>query len=190
MDQKVKRELAASSGRIRLLTAHGSKGLEAPVVYMPDAASDFYAKMSKESYVWDVNEDNQDKLFYGAYAKKLMPVASKKKQKKPKKARVFKDEMRLLYVALTRAKDRLYIAGEGKEGDHSWHGQILHAIDGTERWQQTEEGGYVYDVPVAVDVEDSKNSSLETVEEAVPAYILKNPEKPKLVQQLKGAKRN
>ncbi|MEO3427642.1 double-strand break repair helicase AddA [Pelagibius sp. CAU 1746] len=108
---EIKRDLEQEHGAVRLMTVHGSKGLEAPVVILPDTlqlpaagdgllwVDDGKAKASGTASlaVWPVKRDYDLPLLGEARA------ARKRAQEQ--------EYRRLLYVALTRAQDRLYLCG-------------------------------------------------------------------------------
>ena len=102
-DSELKRDLAEAQGEIRVMTVHGAKGLQAPIVILPDTTGTEKADTSSLF------------LLDGG-----VPVYSPKKADDPplvaqmREARATaqqRESRRLLYVALTRAEDRLIIAG-------------------------------------------------------------------------------
>lgn len=108
-EAQLKREMEEGVDAVRIMTVHGSKGLQAPIVFLPDTilSSQEGRKMSNllwpdqtglEVPLWsNVTTQGASQIYKDARA------AAQKKQK---------DEyQRLLYVALTRAEDRLYITG-------------------------------------------------------------------------------
>jgi ATP-dependent helicase/nuclease subunit A len=94
---------------------------------------------------------------------------------------VFRDEMRLLYVALTRAKERIYISGVKKHGynpDNSWYGHILNAIQDIEKFQHHTDGTLTYVVtnqlqsqPLAVPMETTEDDLPVWAESLAPREI-------------------
>ena len=108
-DFEVKRDLeTGQSNQVRILTVHGSKGLQAPVVFLPDtmAAPDRTPKLlwpedadGVALPIWSPNRDTD--VAISAEARRV--AADKRDQ----------EYHRLLYVAMTRAEDRLYVAGWG-----------------------------------------------------------------------------
>lgn len=104
-DVQIKRELGRADGRLRVMTVHGAKGLEAPVVILPDT-SDRSARDSGQIVdvaklpVWRTSKDDApDRLLESMEARAI---------------RSAEEDARLLYVAMTRAEHWLIIAGAGK----------------------------------------------------------------------------
>ncbi|MEX0582453.1 MAG: double-strand break repair helicase AddA, partial [Sneathiella sp.] len=106
---EVKRDMEQGRNEVRVLTVHGSKGLQAPIVFLPDTCQGirsqptiFWTEGENPFPLWPVKTENDDPL--SAEARQLA------------KDRQLEEKKRLLYVALTRAEDRLYICGwEGKK---------------------------------------------------------------------------
>lgn len=113
---EIKRELEQSEAdAVRIMTVHGSKGLQAPIVIMPDTVR--MVNVRKEGgLLW---ED----LFY--YPLSSADYDKNCKRLKEEEAEAAQEEYkRLLYVALTRAEDRLCICGyrkKNKPKDESWY---------------------------------------------------------------------
>lgn len=89
---------------VRLMTVHGSKGLQAPIVILPDTV---HVPTAKKKLMTLKDGDNMVyfPLDSETYDENCLRVFENKKQKELDEYR------RLLYVALTRAEDRLYICG-------------------------------------------------------------------------------
>jgi ATP-dependent helicase/nuclease subunit A len=103
-DTEVKRDFAARRrDEVRIMTVHGAKGLEAPVVFLPDTMAVPDQKLallwteSGEVPLWKPPGDNV--------------AARYAAEKAAWHRRQLQEYRRLLYVALTRAQDRLYICG-------------------------------------------------------------------------------
>ncbi len=91
----------ASENVVRVMTVHGAKGLQAPIVILPDAASPLSAP---EQLTWQKGEPRllpPDKGSYG--------IADDVKD--ARRNSMQSEYLRLFYVALTRAEDELYILG-------------------------------------------------------------------------------
>ena len=122
---QVKRELEAETGAIRVMTVHGAKGLEAPIVILPDTTGD----------VGDAPDngllfDDEDGPFVSFSAKgDDAPCAA---ARAAHKARMLGEHWRLLYVAMTRAQDRLIVCGpqwkSAEAPNVSWRAAVEDAL--------------------------------------------------------------
>lgn len=126
---EIKRDMDTARDEIRVMTVHGAKGLEAPVVYLPDTSAaavngrrigpifDLARGTEQCLPVWSPTKDDDPEPVQGARAE-----AS---------AREADEHRRLLYVALTRARDRLYIAGtttKKSRGEGNWYDMIAEGL--------------------------------------------------------------
>ncbi|MGH7017606.1 MAG: 3'-5' exonuclease, partial [Caulobacteraceae bacterium] len=94
---------ARAGGEIRVMTVHGAKGLEAPIVILPDTAG------RKPPHAIALIDDGDGGLLWKPRAKEDCEASRRALEAR---AAADQDEAsRLLYVALTRARDRLIIAG-------------------------------------------------------------------------------
>lgn len=193
---KQKKPLEAEGDRVRLLTAHGSKGLEAPIVIMPDCAGDFYKNASTENALWQVDDMGVDQLFlHRAVGGKMHAPTLQTQLQEAEKERIFRDEMRLLYVALTRAKERLYIGGiqaKRSVSEDTWYHHIKEAILADEQspWQQQADGTLSLNLPHQFEVpEVAGENRFDTVESTLPAWVYQTPafEKGEVVEQASSA---
>jgi len=100
-DQELKREMDGGTGEVRVMTVHGAKGLEAPVVFLPDTTQ----TPSKSGPVIRVETG----YAIPTSSKQLPPVLEKYKE--AAKAKRSQEYLRLLYVAMTRAESRLVLCG-------------------------------------------------------------------------------
>lgn len=100
---EVKRELSGPQDEVRVMTVHGAKGLEAPIVILPDTCS---AHRSDRDGVF-ITEDGAP-IWAGP---KTQDVELTTKLRAVSEARALREHRRLLYVALTRAQDRLIVCG-------------------------------------------------------------------------------
>ncbi len=104
-DSEIKREQEKAGGLVRLLTVHGAKGLQAPIVILPDACGKLEGRV--ESSFFEGDAGSVPLLYLGADA----TPALLQQRRRAAQAKALAEERRLLYVALTRAEDRLYLAG-------------------------------------------------------------------------------
>jgi len=126
---EIKRELEQpTSDAVRLMTVHTSKGLQAPIVILPDTMRLAQNKREK-SLIFD-----EDLFYFPLCAKDYNQACEKAYKLKHQKE--IEESRRLLYVALTRAEDRLYIAGFGKalkekeDREKNWYELCKEALEG------------------------------------------------------------
>jgi len=103
---EAKRDLNNDSGRdeVRVITVHGAKGLQAPVVFLPDTMQ---VPTKSPALVWAAGDVPLWLKDGDAPAARAALDAARQRRDQ--------EYRRLLYVALTRAEDRLYVCG--------WHGR-------------------------------------------------------------------
>ncbi len=103
-DTEVKRDLAARRrDEVRILTVHGAKGLEAPIVFLPDTMA---LPKTAETLLW--TERDQLPLWCPRAGFAVPFYAA---ERDALRRRQLQEYRRLLYVGLTRAQDRLYVCG-------------------------------------------------------------------------------
>ena len=116
LDTEIKREQSEAGGEVRVMTVHGAKGLEAPIVILPDTSLKATWQGGRLMALRD-----------GGF---LLAPLKPDECELSAAARTARDDnllwesSRLLYVALTRARDRLIIAGveaKGKRFEGSWY---------------------------------------------------------------------
>ena len=123
----IKRDLEQNNNAVRILTVHGSKGLQAPIVFLPDTTR--LPKMH-DPILWD----DEASLLYWA-GNKDQHNQHCQNLYNTRNARTYDEYIRLLYVALTRAEDELYIGGwtSKSRGEYAtWHDHIdrhIHTIE-------------------------------------------------------------
>ncbi len=143
---EIKRDLDRSSGEVRVMTVHGAKGLEAEIVFLPDTCS---RRTDRGSSVLMIGPDDRSPgappipVHAIPVAKTLPAVEAARKAASRREAEEY---LRLLYVAMTRARDRLYIAGfEGKHPDNEcWYRLIERALIPHATPHETEPGRRVF----------------------------------------------
>ena len=99
---EIKRDLGnIVENQVRIMTIHGSKGLQAPIVYLPDTVTGIDQS--------DPLVRTQEALFWPA--EKAFQPALIKAQKEQMAHNEAAEHQRLLYVAMTRAASCLFITG-------------------------------------------------------------------------------
>jgi len=107
-DVEVKRELEGPRGEVRVMTVHGAKGLEAPIVILPDTTA--RAKAQGPTLMpADGGDGSGGWLMCPGSSKQDCPAS--RAARDARQARADAETLRLLYVALTRARDRLVLMG-------------------------------------------------------------------------------
>ncbi|HKT20007.1 MAG TPA: double-strand break repair helicase AddA, partial [Stellaceae bacterium] len=100
---EIKRDLdQAGRDEVRVLTVHGAKGLEAPIVFLPDTMQ---VPQHAQPALW-----SERGLPLWLVSRDALPHAAQAAREKAKLLRE-QEYRRLLYVAMTRASDRLYVCG-------------------------------------------------------------------------------
>ncbi|MEO6247051.1 MAG: UvrD-helicase domain-containing protein, partial [Sphingomicrobium sp.] len=127
-DVEIKRDTAVPGNAVRVMTVHGAKGLEAPVVILADATADPARMGGSRSFDLPL-AGGKVPLVRPRQAEMVAPYGGIADQAK---ARELQEHWRLLYVALTRAAERLIISGvmPKKLADSSWHVRVERALTG------------------------------------------------------------
>jgi ATP-dependent helicase/nuclease subunit A len=132
--REIKRELSKTMGEIRIMTVHASKGLEAEVVFLPDTiklpdhkkTSRFMSVKTKYKNIhcplYRFLKENSSKYMLQRMEQELNERKS--------------EEHRLLYVAMTRARDILIVGGAYKKTQknpepksESWFGLVQNGME-------------------------------------------------------------
>ncbi|MAM39280.1 MAG: double-strand break repair helicase AddA [Erythrobacter sp.] len=134
-DGELKREAGEGGDQVRVMTVHGSKGLQAPIVILADAAirPDASGDLALEETPLGALESNIVPLPPLTKEEKVGPV---KVVEEMSKLRAMQEHWRLLYVAMTRAEEALFIGGslgprDAKNGPHedSWYARLLSLFE-------------------------------------------------------------
>jgi len=105
----VQRDPGLPTNQVRVMTVHGAKGLEAPVVILADATAD-PSRLGRTPLTVELDVEPWGKV----------PLLRPKKDERcspfneiivDQESRDLQEHWRLLYVALTRAADRLIVSG-------------------------------------------------------------------------------
>jgi ATP-dependent helicase/nuclease subunit A len=167
----ITRELAGAGG-VRIMTVHGAKGLESPIVILADAAT----KPQPRQLARAVLIDTDERVLVHSNKKTDVPGTTLLRDKA--EAASLREFWRKLYVAMTRAEDELYVTGALTPGikpetqlSGSWYEAIkssLIAGSSTVRNEAGEETTIVFPalqpapapVPAAVDAAGSLSGPL------------------------------
>jgi ATP-dependent helicase/nuclease subunit A len=122
-DIEIKREGESGANEVRVMTVHGAKGSQAPVVILADTTSDPTKKPDQSAELM-VDEGRRTPLLPIRKAEqsgRLLEIVDMQK------ARELQEHKRLLYVAITRAEERLIMGGalgvsrKGEAPAESWY---------------------------------------------------------------------
>ncbi|MEX2296400.1 MAG: double-strand break repair helicase AddA [Dongiaceae bacterium] len=130
-DTEVKRDLdRGSREQVRIMTVHGAKGLQAPIVYLPDTTS---LPQDRERLLWFPDNEKlnlQGGLIWAPRRGDEEDMAGGLRQQVSAAREA--EYRRLLYVAMTRAEERLYIGGwqdrKRKIPDRCWYRLIEQGL--------------------------------------------------------------
>lgn len=117
---EVKRQMDSEGHRIRVMTVHGAKGLEAPIVILPDTCDTNPRERDEvvevdATPVWRTPADESPAAIAAARARR--------------KEREGEERLRLLYVALTRARSWLIVCGAGEaKQEQSWYRMVADGM--------------------------------------------------------------
>jgi len=121
-DVEVKRQLDGEGSRIRVMTVHGAKGLEAEIVILPDTADrrpperDELYRLPDGAAVWKVAADESPAV-----------IAAERAARRDRAAA---ENLRLLYVAMTRARCWLVAAAAGTVSQEDcWYCLIAKGVE-------------------------------------------------------------
>ena len=138
---QIKRDLEQGLGEVRVMTIHGSKGLQGNIVFLPDTCSMPTSRLETKlrwisepepALLWAPVKEQEESL--------TRALAEDVRQDRAQEYR------RLLYVAMTRARDRLYIGGwEGarKISEDCWYSLIETAFKDIAEEVSLPDGGTV-----------------------------------------------
>jgi len=125
---EVKREGETEGDTVRIMTVHGSKGLEASLVILPDTT---LLPPAEQGIAWTVDKSTGAELPLWQPNAHFACQAVQTLRAKAEAARLC-EHNRLLYVALTRARDRLLICGwePHRQQPGTWYEQTRAALAG------------------------------------------------------------
>ena len=126
---EIKRDLEhGAPDAVRIMTTHGAKGLEAPVVFLPDTMQ--MPKAQGATLLWPDDADRGEIVLWPPRREYDDPLAAAARQRR--RDREHKEYRRLLYVAMTRAEDRLIVCGwrtAQREPDGCWYHLIRRGLE-------------------------------------------------------------
>ncbi|MGD9737797.1 MAG: double-strand break repair helicase AddA [Bauldia sp.] len=177
---EIRRETELIRDEVRVMTVHGAKGLEADVVFLVDDGSTPAHSGHDPAFVAITDDPDSAEpapLVWTRSARKTPPQIKALIDRTRERAR--QEYRRLLYVGLTRARDRLYVCGtmnQNTDRAMGWHALVsaallpsataATAVDGSEEYVWT-----AGDFPTAPAAEES---ALAEAELEPPAWLRRN----------------
>ncbi len=122
---EIKRQMEEGGGAVRIMTVHGAKGLQAPIVFLPDTVRTA-ASVKPDKILWPYKTGLNVPLFVPSRESapdSVRPAIATIERQMEEEYR------RLLYVAMTRAEERLYIGGYSGKRAPSQTGKTAYWYD-------------------------------------------------------------
>ena len=123
------RALGEQEDVVRIMTIHSSKGLEFPVVFVVGIGRQFNMMDLNSGYLFDKDFGFASK-YVNSEKRISYPSLPQLAIKRKKKMELLAEEMRILYVAMTRAKEKLILIGSVKNAEKAkgkWMGAANHS---------------------------------------------------------------
>lgn len=128
---EVTRDPSAPLDAVRVMTVHGAKGLQAPLVILADATGDPDASRAGTIH-WAMAEDSERVPVFRPRKAELAGTLAEALEQAERRER--EEHWRLLYVAATRAEEKLVIGGalgpraRGVAPAESWYAELEKAL--------------------------------------------------------------
>jgi ATP-dependent helicase/nuclease subunit A len=132
-DVEIKRDMEQGRDEVRIMTVHGAKGLQAPIVFLPDTCMGPRAQNPRLFSLKRKGEPAEQVGHLAWPPKGHSDVAGLSSAKLEANQADREEYHRLLYVAMTRAQDRLYVCGwqgVNRRDGKSWYDLVKTALDG------------------------------------------------------------
>jgi ATP-dependent helicase/nuclease subunit A len=139
------RALGEQEDVVRIMTIHSSKGLEFPVVFVAGLARNFNTMDLKKFYMLD-KEFGFAAKYINPEKRISFPSLPQLAFKRKHKMEMLAEEMRVLYVALTRAKEKLYLIGSVKDAEKTiskWQDEASHPDWLLDEYLRASASGYI-----------------------------------------------
>ena len=117
-----------SGNAVRIYTVHESKGLEAPIVWLLDSNAKPPPERGCDALVdWPTSAARP--AHFSLFADKASRGAARERYFEQEAALARREDLNLLYVAMTRAKQALLVSGNGSLLDGQWYQRIAEVTD-------------------------------------------------------------
>lgn len=147
-ETEIKRDMDHGRDEVRIMTVHGAKGLEANIVFLPDTCTVPGGHHDPGILYIDTKEGSDDAPALPVWAARKANDTQALAAERERLHAERRDEYhRLLYVAITRARDRLYVCGyEGVRGrdEGCWYDLVADALEGNAEVAEDPDGTQVW----------------------------------------------
>jgi ATP-dependent helicase/nuclease subunit A len=172
---QIKREADAGGDVVRIMTVHGAKGLQAPIVILPDTTG---TPNPRETLYW-LKPPQQASTSVPIFCprKDLRSQAVRDAVAQNKTAQM-EEQNRLLYVALTRAEDELIVCGAAPKrtpAEHCWYAAVTQGFDRLGVAAEAN-GKRIFTVPQAAPPDRQKAAGAMAATAPMPAWAGQAPE--------------
>ena len=116
---------------LRIYTVHEAKGLESPIVWLLDT-NDTQSKVDSYNVLLDWQPNEPRPAHFSLFSDKRGRGIQRAHYFEADENYARREEMNLLYVAMTRAKQALLVSGNGEPTETSWYGRIVAAVQPSE----------------------------------------------------------
>ncbi len=176
---EIKRDMEESGDFVRLMTIHGAKGLQAPIVILPDTVRTRGPRgKTDRRLLWPDKTGSSVPLWspratesFTAHANAVTAIQTEQD----------KEDRRLLYVAMTRAEDRLYLAGcSGKQNPapDSWFFALRAGLESLTETELQTDGALRLEnpqLPGKKPDRPDRKSAREKNNETPPSWLFEKP---------------
>jgi ATP-dependent helicase/nuclease subunit A len=166
---EIKRDMERGRDEVRVMTVHGAKGLEADIVILPDTTAQPGGLNRHDGLLFAPDGI----LFPLSGSAAPQPVQA---AKAVAAEAVLNEHRRLLYVALTRARERLYVCGfEGKRSarEESWYALTRAAAESL--GVEVTQGDGTIRAYGTLDNEQGDRAAIVKTSPALPGWITAQP---------------
>ncbi len=177
-DIEIKRNMDQGGGEVRLMTVHGAKGLESSIVILPDTTSVPRSNATSALMFVEPQSDGPTLPFWRLSG--LAQSSIIEGWKDEHKEIGLEEYRRLLYVAMTRARDELYVCGykiHKESPENSWYNLVEEAVQSQGLLRAIESSGEISCWRYGPDPTwNGMISNLPKAAQEIPTWLFKNPD--------------